>query len=107
VVPSEEGQNTGVPHKPSIHVLTRDILRYLQEKGYKNPIAEQTVSSSMQKHVVLEKNKCEGLNEDIKWKKAQIKRDHGNLRGYRIDFESESKRRAFERIKKMKDERPF
>jgi predicted P-loop ATPase len=44
VVPSEEGQNTGVPHKPSIHVLTRDILRYLQEKGYKNPIAEQTIS---------------------------------------------------------------
>jgi hypothetical protein len=106
-VPSDQGKDANVPHKISIYVLTRDILRYLQEKGYKNPISEQTISSSMQNHVVLEKHKCVGLNDDIKWRKAQIKRDHGNLRGYRIDFESESKRAAFERIKKMKDERPF
>jgi hypothetical protein len=105
--PNDQGEDTNVPRKISIHVLTRDILRYLQEKGYKNSISEQTISASMHNHVVLEKRECEGLNEDIKWKKAQIKRDHGNLRGYRIDFESESKRRAFEIIKKMKDNRPF
>jgi hypothetical protein len=57
----------------------------------------------MQNHVVLEKYECDGLDEYIKWKKAQIKRNHGNLRGYRIDFECESKRRAFELIKEMKD----
>jgi hypothetical protein len=53
------------------------------------------LSVAMSKLVVLEKEKCEGLNEDIKWRSAQIKRKHANLRGYRIDFIGESKERAF------------
>ena len=45
---------------------------------------------------MLEKAKCAGLTEDIKWKKSVIKRKHGNLRGYRIDFEGEVQERAFD-----------
>ena len=81
--------------KSSIHFVTRDVLKYLQEKYPKAGISDQSLSLAMSKLVVLAKEKCEGLNEDIKWRKAQIKRRHGNLRGYRIDFEGESKERAF------------
>ena len=82
--------------KKSIHVLTRDVLKWLHEKGYKTISSDQILSIAMKQFVVLEKQKCEGLSEDIKWKKAQIKRKHGNLRGYRIDFEGEVQERAFD-----------
>ena len=84
----------------SIHVLTRDVLKYMQEKGHKNAVSDQTISAAIQKYVVLEKDKC-GLNEDIKWRRAQIKRNHTNLRGYRIDFIGEAGRRAFEIIMRI------
>jgi hypothetical protein len=87
--------------KKSIHVLTRDILAYLREKGYKNALSDQVISDAMQKHVVLAKHKYDSHCEDIKWTKAQIKRNHANLRGYRIDFVGEGKQRAFEIIKEL------
>jgi Virulence-associated protein E len=99
--PTAQSKSSGVPHKLSIHVLTRDILKFLQDKGYKGPITDQIISTAMQKHVVLAQDKCEGLNEDIKWRRAQILRSHGNLRGYRIDFAGESKQKAFVIIKEM------
>ena len=71
----------------SIHFLTRDVLKFLEENGRKVTVSDQTLSVAMSKLVVLEKEKCDGLHEDITWRKAQIKRRHGNLRGYRIDFE--------------------
>jgi hypothetical protein len=89
--------------KRSIHVLTRDILKYVQDKGHKNAISDQTISAALQNHVVLAKEKCDGLQADIKWKKAQIKRKQGNLRGYRIDFGSESEKRAFWILKGIVD----
>ena len=55
----------------------------------------------MNKLVLLEKEKCEGLHEDIKWRSAQIKRNHANLRGYRIDFIGASREKAFETLSKM------
>jgi hypothetical protein len=71
-------------------------LKYLEEKGRKVNVSDQTLSVAMSKLVVLEKEKCEGLHEDIKWRGAQIKRKHhSNLRGYRIDFLGESKEKAF------------
>ena len=91
-----------VKGKRSIHFLTRDVLKWLHEKYQKATISDQTFSVAMGKLVVLEKEKCEGLNEDIKWRSAQIKRQHhGNLRGYRIDFEGESKERAFVILSKI------
>ena len=54
---------------------------------------------AISKLVVLAKERCEGLHEDIKWRNAQIKRKNGNLRGYRIDFEGESKEKAFSDIR--------
>jgi hypothetical protein len=52
----------------------------------------------------MAKEKCVGLVADIKWRRAQIHRTHGNLRGYRIDFEGKQLA-AFEIIKQMlKDE---
>jgi Virulence-associated protein E len=89
--------------KKSILVLTRDILKYLQEKGHKNIVSDQTISAALHNHVVFGKDKCDGLKEDIRWKKAQIKRKHGNLRGYRIDFNTESERRAFWLLKEIVD----
>jgi hypothetical protein len=80
--------------KSSIHFLTIDAFKYLQDKYPKAGISDQSLSMAMSKLVVLAKEKCDGLHEDIKWK-VQIKRRHGNLRGYRIDFEGESKERAF------------
>jgi hypothetical protein len=91
----------GAKVKKSVHFLTRDVLKYLHEKYPKAIISDQTLSAAISKLVVLEKEKCEGLHEDIKWRKAQIKRDHGNLRGYRIDFEGESKERAFVMLSKI------
>jgi hypothetical protein len=77
-------------------------LKWLQEKGHKITIsADQMLSAALDKYVVLEKEKCEGLNEDIKWRSAQIKRNHRNLRGYRIDFDGESKERAFVMLSKI------
>jgi Virulence-associated protein E len=91
----------GAKGKKSIHFLTRDVLKYLHEKYQKATISDQALSVAMSKLVVLAADKCEGLSEDIKWRKAQIKRDHGNLRGYRIDFEGESKEGAFSMLLKI------
>jgi hypothetical protein len=55
----------------------------------------------MTNHIVLAKHKYDGNCEDITWKKAQIFRNHGNLRGYRIDFVGVSKLEAFAIIEKM------
>ena len=41
-----------------------------------------------------------GVHEDIKWTPKQIYINGTNLRGYRIDFDGESKQRAFELIKR-------
>jgi hypothetical protein len=85
----------------SIHFLTRDALKWLQEKGHKLNVSDQTLSAAIDKYVVLEKDKYEGLHEDIKWRKAQIFRKHGNLRGYRIDFVGESKQKVFLELAKI------
>jgi Virulence-associated protein E len=96
----------GTKGKKSIHFLTRDIVKWLRDKGY-NSISNQAISYAIDKHVVLSKNKVSptddrnGLNEDIKWKSAQIKRKQGNLRGYRIDFEGEAQFEAFGILEKI------
>ena len=87
--------------KRSVIVLTRDILKYLQDKGHKATISDQVISAAMNGYVIAPKIKHEGLNEDIAWRKAQIKRNGQNLRGYRLDFEGESKERAFVILKQI------
>ena len=89
--------------KKSIHFLTRDALKYLQEKCPKAAISDQALSMALDKLVVLAKDVCEEFNVDIKWKKAQIKRNNVNLRGYRIDFVGECKERAYVMLKKIVD----
>ena len=84
-----------------IDVLTRDISNYLQERSRKTLVSEQTIAAAMKKCVVLSKDNCEGLNDDIKWMPQQIHRNHANLRGYQINFIGEMGRRAFEIIKKI------
>jgi hypothetical protein len=87
-------------NKNSIIVLTRDILKYLQEKSPRNTsISDQALSTAMVKIVLLSKEKCSDLHEDVKWTPKQIWVNGSNLRGYRIDFEGEGKQRAFEFIK--------
>ena len=82
----------------------RDILKYLHEKSPRNiGISDQALSTAMQRHVILEKHRYDGRDEDIKWSKAQIFRNHANLRGYRIDFVGASKQRAFVIIKTIVD----
>lgn len=81
--------------KKFIHFLTRDLLSFLNEKYQRINISDQSLSIAMTKLVVLAKERCEGLEENIKRRRAQIKRNNGNLRGYRIDFEGESKEKAF------------
>jgi hypothetical protein len=98
---SAQSKSSNVPHKFSIYVLTRDILKYLHEKCPRNmSISDQALSRAMTKVVILCKDQYDG-NHHIQWSAAQIYRNHSNLRGYRIDFAGESKRRAFELIKKM------
>jgi hypothetical protein len=93
-------------NKKSIFVLTRDVLKYLHEKCPRNTsIPNRALSQAMTKVVILAKEKCEGLHEDIKWAPKQINIKGTNLRGYRIDFEGESKQRAFELIKQNVDSR--
>jgi hypothetical protein len=89
--------------KKSICVLTRDIVKYLSEKCPRNTsISNQALSAAMIDIVLLPKDKCEGLTEDIRWTGAQIKRANKNLRGYRIDFEGDPARyRAFKIIEKL------
>lgn len=53
----------------------------------------------------LSKDKCDGLQEDIRWVAKQIKIKGVNLRGYRIDFEGEGKRRAYDLIKQNVDDK--
>jgi hypothetical protein len=90
------GRVTKIVGKKSIHFLTRDLLKWLDEKGRKVNVSDQALSVVLGNLIVLKKERCEGLNEDIKWRKAQIKRKHhSNLRGYRIDFLGESKEKAF------------
>jgi hypothetical protein len=100
IVKSVSGERT-VNGKKSIHVLTRDILNYLHEDYQKLHISDQALSLAMSKVVVLAKERCQGLGEDIKWRKAQIKRNNGNLRGYRIDFDGEAKEKAFWILERM------
>jgi Virulence-associated protein E len=91
-------------NKKSIFVLTRDVLKYLHEKCPRNTsIPDKALSQAMTKAVILAKERCEGLHEDIKWTPKQINIKGTNLRGYRIDFEGESKQRAFELIKQNAD----
>jgi hypothetical protein len=89
-------------NKKSLMVLTRDILNFLHEKSPRNTsISSQALANAMSKVVVLSKDKCAGLQEDIKWTQKEIHRNGSNPRGYRIDFDSESKLRALELIKEM------
>jgi hypothetical protein len=88
-------------NKDSIIVLTRDVLKYLHENSPRNTsISDQALSRAMSKIVILSKNKDADLQQDITWTPKQIFIKGVNLRGYRIDFAGESKRRAFELIKK-------
>ena len=82
-----------VKGKKTIHFLTRDVLNFLHEKYQKANISDQSLSMAISKLVVLAKERCEGLEEDIKWRSAQIKRKNGNLRGYRIDLREKAKKR--------------
>ena len=85
-------------------VLTRDVLTFLHEKSPRNTsISSQALAKAMTKVVVLPKGRCKGLQEDIKWVPRQIPMngEDTNPRGYRIDFEGESKLRALEVIKEM------
>ena len=60
-------------NKKSIFVLTRDVLKYLHEKCPRNTsIPDKALSQAMTKVVILAKEKCEGLHEDIKWTPKQI-----------------------------------
>ncbi len=89
-------------NKDSIIVLTRDVLKYLHENSPRNTsISDQALSRAMSKIVILSKNKDADLQQDITWTPKQIFIKGVNLRGYRIDFAGESRRRAFELIKKM------
>jgi Virulence-associated protein E len=91
-------------NKKSIFVLTRDVLKYLHEKYPRSTsIPDKALSQAMTKVVILAKERSEGLHEDIKWTPKQINLKGTNLRGYRIDFEGESKQRAFELIKQNID----
>jgi len=89
-----------VAHKFSIRVLTRDIMKYLSEHSHLRNVSDQTVSTAMQKHVVLAKEEYGG-SYDVKWVKAQIKTKHKNLNGYRIDFVGDGRERAFELVKQQ------
>jgi hypothetical protein len=93
-----------ISNKQSIIVLTRDILKYLYEKCPRNTsISDQALSRAMAKITILSKDKCDGLQEDIRWVAKQIKIKGVNLRGYRVDFEGEGKRLAFDIIKQNVD----
>ena len=93
-------------NKQSIIVLTRDILKYLYEKCPQNTsISDQALSRAIAKITILSKDKCDGLQEDIRWVAKQIKIKGVNLRSYRIDFEGEGKRRAYDLIKQNVDDK--
>jgi Virulence-associated protein E len=97
----EKGIGQRYKNKKSIHFLTRDALKFIQEKHPKAAISDQSFSIAMSKLAVLAKERCQGLHEDIVWRKAQIKRKHGNLRGYRIDFSGESQENAYMMLEKI------
>jgi hypothetical protein len=88
--------------KKTIHFLTRDALKWLQDKCPKATLSDQLLSVALDKLVVLAKEKYNG-DDNIKWRSAQIKRNHANLRGYRIDFDGEGKGRAFVKLRQMLD----
>ena len=55
-------------NKNSIIVLTRDILKYLHEKSPRNTsISDQALSEAMTKVILLSKEKCNDLHDDVKW----------------------------------------
>jgi hypothetical protein len=91
VWPGPEDRKSNDSRKWSIYVLTRDILKWLQDKGHKTTSFLDRVISIMDGYVILAKTDCELLSEDIKWEKKQIKRNGRNLRGYRIDFKERQK----------------
>ena len=100
--PSAEKTNSRAANKISILVFTRDIEKYLREKLHRVSISDQDISHAMTRHIVLPKTECKDLNEDVKWKKAQIDSAAlGNLRGYRLDFAGEIELRALAIIKKL------
>jgi hypothetical protein len=94
--------------KSTIHVLSRDILKFLREKGHNTPAgSDQLLSVALPKLIVLAKEKYfdptqdKDMGVDIRWRGAQIKRKHSNLRGYRIDFEGEKQLRAYDIIREI------
>ena len=60
-------------NKKSIHFLTRDALKFIQENHPKAAISDQSFSIAMSKLVVLAKERCQGLHEDITGGRLKLK----------------------------------
>ena len=89
-------------NKKSLIVLTRDISTYLHEKSPRNmSISDQALSDAMTKVVILGRINLRIFKMMLGGSPAQLWVNGRNLRGYRIDFEGESKHRVFELIKSM------